>query len=105
MLAGSCALDVGDPKKALAFFEAARAADYASHGYLRDSALFATRAAEAHLALGDIAAACDIARQAYEQNAGVDSARPSGAIADFRKRLVPYRHLPAARDFLELTGA
>jgi hypothetical protein len=77
MLAGSCALDLGDPAAALRFFENAGAADYASGGYVRDNALFLTRAAEAHLALGHIDEACGKARQAHEQNGGVDSARPS----------------------------
>jgi tetratricopeptide (TPR) repeat protein len=104
MLAGSCALDLGDPRQALKFFAAARAADYAADGYVRDNALFLTRAADAHLALGQINEACGIARQAIEQNGDVDSARPSGAIADFRKRLHPYRTIPAAREFLELTA-
>jgi tetratricopeptide (TPR) repeat protein len=104
MLAGSCALDLGDPRQALKFFEAARVADYAAQGYVRDNALFLTRAADAHLALGQIGEACGIARQAYEQNGGIDSARPSGAIADFRKRLHPHRTVPAAHEFLELTA-
>ncbi|GAA4635366.1 hypothetical protein GCM10023196_080560 [Actinoallomurus vinaceus] len=104
MLAGSCALDLGDARQALRFFDHARAADHAADGYIRDNALFLARAADAHLTLGQIDEACDIARQAYEQSGGVDSARPSGALADFRSRLVPYRNLAAAREFLALTA-
>ncbi|MFI7536548.1 hypothetical protein [Streptosporangium sp. NPDC049376] len=104
MLAGSCALDLGDPRQALRFFEAARAAEYSADGYVRDNALYLTRAAEAHLALGEIEEACTAARQAFEQSSGVDSTRPSGAITDLRKRLKPHRSTPVVRDFLELTA-
>ncbi|WP_433425542.1 hypothetical protein ACQP1V_21100 [Microtetraspora malaysiensis] len=45
-----------------------------------------------------------IARHAYEQNGGVDSARPSGALADFRRHLKPYWDVPTAREFLEHTA-
>jgi tetratricopeptide (TPR) repeat protein len=103
MLAGSCALDLGDPRQALRFFTAARAANYAADGYARDNVLFLTRAADAHLALGQIDEACGTARQAYEQNGGVDSARPSSALADFRRHLMPHANVPAAAEFLELT--
>lgn len=104
MLAGSCALDVGDPRQALRFFEAARAADYSADGNVRDNALFLTRAAEAHLALGHLEQACATAQQAFNQSGRVDSTRPTGAITDFRKRLKLHRHLPAVRDFLEATA-
>ncbi|MGW4424528.1 tetratricopeptide repeat protein [Streptosporangium sp. NPDC004631] len=104
MLAGACALDLGDPRQALRSFEAARVAEYSADGYVRDNALYLTRAAEAHFALGEIEEACTAARQAFEQSGGVDSTRPSGAIADLRKRLRPHRQTPIVRNFLELTA-
>ncbi|WP_326641868.1 hypothetical protein OG884_03000 [Streptosporangium sp. NBC_01755] len=104
MLAGSCALDLGHPRQALHFFEAARAAEYSADGYVRDNALYLTRAAGAHLALGEIDEACAAGRQAFEQSGGVDSTRPSRAITDLRKKLRPYRHTPSVRDFLELSA-
>ncbi|WP_326829757.1 hypothetical protein OIE13_06950 [Streptosporangium sp. NBC_01810] len=104
MLAGSCALDLGHPRQALHSFEAARAAEYSADGYVRDNALYLTRAAGAHLALGEIDEACAAGRQAFEQSGGVDSTRPSRAITDLRKKLRPYRHTPSVRDFLELSA-
>jgi tetratricopeptide (TPR) repeat protein len=103
MLAGSCALDVGDPRQALRCFDAARDADYNANCYIRDNALFLTRAAEAHLALGNVTEACGLAGQALAQNTDIESARPAGAIAGFRRQLQPYQSVPEARDFLELS--
>lgn len=103
MLAGSCALDLGDPRQALRCFGAARDADYNDSGYVRDNALFLTRAAEAHLALGNVTEACGLASQALTQNTDIESARPAGAIDSFRRQLQPYQSVPEARDFLELS--
>jgi tetratricopeptide (TPR) repeat protein len=103
MLAGSSALDLGDSRQALRCFDAARDADYNANGYVRDNALFLTRAAEAHLALGNVTEACGLASQALTQNTDIESARPAGAIASFRRQLKPYQSVPEARDFLELS--
>jgi tetratricopeptide (TPR) repeat protein len=103
MLAGSSALDLGDPRQALRCFDAARDADYNANGSVRDNALFLTRAAEAHLALGNVTEACGLASQALTQNTDIESARPAGAIASFRRQLKPYQSVPEARDFLELS--
>lgn len=105
MLAGSCALDLQDPRRALSFFDAAHAADYSAGGYVRDQALFLTRRAEALLALGQVEEACATAREAFEQSGDVDSTRPVGAITDFRKRLIERGWSTAAvSEFLELTA-
>jgi tetratricopeptide (TPR) repeat protein len=105
MLAGSCALDLGEPARALTYFDAAHDADYSVGGYVRDQALFLTRRAEALLALGQVEEACATARDAFEQSGGVDSTRPIGAIADFRKRLTERGwSTSAVGEFLELTA-
>ena len=104
MLAGSAALDLGDPRQALTFFDAARRAAYAADGYARDNALYLTRAAQAHLELGDVDASCATATQALGQSNGVDSARPSDALDTFRRHLAPHRHIRAAQEFLDLTA-
>jgi hypothetical protein len=81
----------------------AREADYNANGYVRDDALFLARAAEAHLALGNVGEACGLAHQALTQNTDIDSARPAGGIAAFRRQLQPLQAVPEARDFLELS--
>jgi tetratricopeptide (TPR) repeat protein len=101
MLAGSSALDLGDPRQALRCFDAARNADYNANGYVRDNALFLARAAEANLALGNVSEACGLASQALAQNTDIESARAADAIAAFRHQLQPYQSVPEACDFLE----
>lgn len=99
-LSGSCALDLGDPARAMHHFDAAQAAAYDQDGYHRDHALYLTRTAEAHLAQGDIEHACASASQAVTLLGGVASARSSSTLDSFRDKLTPYRDAPPARDFL-----
>jgi tetratricopeptide (TPR) repeat protein len=87
MLAGSCALDLGRPDRALDHFATARQLHYAAEGYVRDDALYLTRAAVAHLDQGDVDQACAVARQALARSSTVDSTRPTGALREFRTRL------------------
>ncbi|MFI9206391.1 tol-pal system YbgF family protein [Streptomyces sp. NPDC053048] len=104
MLSGSSALDLGDPRTALHYFEAAYKAAYATDGYVRDHALYLTRAAQAHLDLGDLDAACATATKALTQTDGVDSSRPSDALDGIRSQLMPHRHVRAVRQFLSLSA-
>ncbi|WP_128380406.1 helix-turn-helix transcriptional regulator [Streptomyces cavernae] len=104
MLAGSSALDLEDPRRALTHFERARQAQYAVDGYVRDNVLYLTRTARAHLQLGDLDAACAAATDAFTQNAALDSSRPSGALDDLRDELGAHRNVRAVRDFLLLTA-
>jgi tetratricopeptide (TPR) repeat protein len=104
MLAGSAALDLGEPAQALTHFHAARSAAYLADGYLRDGALFLARTAEAHLALGDIDQACAVAHDAWQHSTSLDSTRPSSALLSFRTRLKAHTGVPAAREFLDLTA-
>jgi tetratricopeptide (TPR) repeat protein len=104
MIAASSALELDDPQKALEYFGAARDSEYAADGYARDNALFLVRSAEAHLRLGDVDAACAVAGEALDQIDGVDSARPSGALADFTKQLRPHISARSAHEFLVRAG-
>lgn len=105
MMAGISALDLGDPRRALGFFEAARSAEIPVNAIAKDNAICLARTAEAHLALGEIDEACGIARQAFLQGKDVNSGRQSGVVADFRKRLqADHRGSKAAKEFLDLTA-
>ena len=65
MIAGSSALDLGDPAQAIRCFDAAIAADYRGDDqYPRSHAIYLARAAEAHLRLHDLDAALDRAAHA-----------------------------------------
>ncbi|MFF3146019.1 transcriptional regulator [Streptomyces sp. NPDC057927] len=100
MLAGSSALDLDDPRRALTHFDQARHVQYAADGYVRDHVLYLTRTARAHLQLGDLDAACAVATDAFTQNATLNSSRPSDDLDDLRDELTPHRHVPVVQDFL-----
>jgi hypothetical protein len=102
MLAGSSALDLDDPRRALTHFEQARHVQYAADGYARDHVLYLTRTARAHLQLGELDSACAVATDAFTQNATLNSSRPSDALEGLRDELAPHRHVRTVRNFLQL---
>ncbi|MBV9025601.1 MAG: 2'-5' RNA ligase family protein [Streptomycetaceae bacterium] len=63
-----------------------------------------TRRAETHLALGEIDAAVDLARQAVDRMGGTASARGSSTITALRGKLAAHRAIPDVRDFLAATA-
>jgi transcriptional regulator with XRE-family HTH domain len=102
MIAGSCALELGEPGEALRRFEAALAADYRGDDqYPRSAAIYLARAAEAHLVQHDLDAAVSRARQAVRCLASVDSARSSSTLAGLRAKLATHSASPVVRDFLD----
>ncbi|TQE33079.1 transcriptional regulator [Streptomyces ipomoeae] len=104
MLAGSAALDLNDPHRALDHFARAHHVRYAADGFARDHVLYLTRTARAHLQLGDLDAACAVAAEAFTQNTTLNSSRPSDALDDLRDELEPHRHIRAVQDFLLLSA-
>lgn len=104
MIAGSSALDLGDPALAIRCFDAAIQADYRGDDqYPRSHAIYLARAAEAHLRLHDLDAALERARHAVCCLGGVDSARSASAITGLRTKLAPHAASPAVREFLDAT--
>lgn len=102
MIAGSCALELGDPGEALRRFDAALAADYRGNDqYPRSAAIYLARAAEAHLVQHDLDAAVSRARDAVRCLASVDSARSSSTLAGLRGKLAAHPASPVVRDFLD----
>ncbi|GGU37933.1 transcriptional regulator [Streptomyces violascens] len=104
MLAGSSALDLGDPHRALQNFAAAQQAEYAASGHVRDGLLYLTRSARAHFDLGDLDAACAAATEAFRRNSSVNSSRPSAAFTQLREQLTPHSDTRSVRDFLALSA-
>lgn len=101
-IAGSAALDLGDPKQALGYFhQALSIRNYDDHGYPRAASIYYARVADAHLALGQIEDACSAAHSALRCLGGVESARGTSTLNDCRAKLSAYRHVPAVSDFLE----
>jgi len=103
MIAGSSALQLGDPDEALRCFEAAMAAAYpGDQEYPRSHAIYLARAAEAHLARHDLDAAVASARHAARCLGTVDSARSASELSTLRAQLAAHTGYPAVRDFLQV---
>lgn len=105
-VAASCALSLGMPARALEHFDAAlRHQDpYDTGTEARGAGIYLARQAEAHLVLGDLDAAVDIAHRAVGLLGGVDSARGSSVLTDLRSQLADHRTANAVEAFLELTA-
>ncbi|MEO3808775.1 hypothetical protein ABGB17_07210 [Sphaerisporangium sp. B11E5] len=105
MIAGSSALDLGDPREAIARFHDAITANYAGDDqYPRTHAIYLVRTADAHLALSDLDQAISVAEHAVRCLGGVDSARSTAALSELRGKLTRHRHVPLVKGFLELTA-
>ncbi|MFJ9446434.1 helix-turn-helix domain-containing protein [Kitasatospora sp. NPDC101235] len=102
MIAGSSALDLGDPAEALRRFEAGmRAHPSVDEEFPRSHAIYLARAAEAHLALTDLDAAIATAWQAAACLGSVDSARSSSQLKGLRAKLAPHTAYRPVADFLQ----
>ncbi|WP_316527561.1 helix-turn-helix domain-containing protein [Kitasatospora brasiliensis] len=101
MIAGSSALDLGDPAEALRCFEAGMQAYPGDEQYPRSHAIYLSRAAEAHLALHDLDAAVATGRHAAACLGSVDSARSASQLRGLREKLAPHRAYAGVRDFLD----
>ncbi|MFD8749442.1 helix-turn-helix transcriptional regulator [Kitasatospora sp. NPDC059577] len=104
MIAGSSALDLGDPGEALRRFEAGMRAYPGVGEFRRSHAIYLARAAEAHLAQDDLDAAVATARRAAACLGSVDSARSASQLKGLRDKLTPHTAYRPVRDFLEEAG-
>ncbi len=105
MIAGSSALELGDPAEAIRRFDAAISADYRGDDqFPRSHAIYLARAADAYLAMHDLDAAVDQAAHAVRCLHGVDSARSASTLAELRAKLAVHVKSPVVRDFLESTS-
>jgi hypothetical protein len=103
MIAGSSALQLGDPAEALRRFEAGMQAAYpGAEEYPRSHAIYLARAAEAHLAMHDLDAAVATARHAARCLGSVDSARSAMELKVLREKLAPHTAHAAVREFLHV---
>ncbi|WP_223168162.1 hypothetical protein [Nonomuraea sp. SYSU D8015] len=104
--AGSAALSLGEPRRALCHFDLAVNGDdpYDTEKEARGTAIYLARRAEAHLALGELDAAVQVAEQVVQLMGGVESARGSSALNGLRADLLKHRDTPVVENFLDLTA-
>ncbi|BBC30649.1 uncharacterized protein SGFS_019430 [Streptomyces graminofaciens] len=101
--AGSCYLDLGDPRNAVDSFTRAREAlNPADH---RTRGLFLSRAATAHVEQGDIEAGCATAHEVLDLAEKLQSARFDSHVTSMIQQLQPVAHSPYAQDVLERRAA
>jgi tetratricopeptide (TPR) repeat protein len=101
MIAGSSALELGDPAHAIRCFDAAIKADYRGDDqFPRTHVIYLARAAEAHLALHDLDAAVDRAERARRCLSTVSSARSDAALSGLRAKLARHASSPTVKAFL-----
>jgi tetratricopeptide (TPR) repeat protein len=100
--AGSAALSLGEPGRALEYFTiaATHPDPYNAAKEPRGAAIYQARRASAYLVLGDIEGAVETARQTVDLMGGVSSARGTSTLADLQAELTRYRRLPAVANFL-----
>ncbi|MFE9997510.1 helix-turn-helix domain-containing protein [Streptomyces avermitilis] len=97
--AGSCYLDLGDARGAVASFTKARKAlNPADH---RTRGLFLSRAATAHIEQGDLEAGCATAHEVLDLAENLQSARFDSHVTSMIQQLRPVAHSPYAQDVLE----
>lgn len=103
MIAGSAALQLGEPAEAVRRFEAAMKASYPGDDeYPRSHAIYLARAAEAHLAMHDLDAAVANARHAARCLGSVDSARSASELKGLREKLATHNSHAPVREFLQV---
>jgi hypothetical protein len=103
MIAGSAALQLGESAEAVRRFDTAMKASYPSEEeYPRSHAIYASRAAEAHLAMHDLDAAVVNARHAARCLGLVDSARSTSELKGLREKLAAHTSHVAVREFLQV---
>ncbi|WP_439678177.1 transcriptional regulator [Embleya sp. MST-111070] len=108
-LAGSSALNLNDPARALRHFQTAPATThhrdaYDDTAFPRGAVIYLAREAEARLALADVDGAVDTARRALDHMGGVTSARGSTTLTDLRTRLAHHSKVPLVQEFLASTA-
>ncbi|MFF0201845.1 helix-turn-helix domain-containing protein [Streptomyces cupreus] len=101
--AGSCHLDLGDPRSAVASFTKARQA--LNSGDHRTRGLFLSRAATAHIAQGDVEAGCATAHEVLDLAETLHSARFDNHVTSMIRELQPVAHNAYAQDVLERRAA
>ncbi len=99
VMAGRCYVELGEPHRAIP-----RLADVLSRydtRQARETALYTSWLADAHLLAGDLDEAAALAGRTLELSTSVGSSRGDDRVSLLHSRLAPHRTVPAVRTFLD----
>ncbi|MGH3821254.1 MAG: helix-turn-helix domain-containing protein [Pseudonocardiaceae bacterium] len=99
VMAGRCYVELGQPERAIPLLTGVLAR-YDEH-QTRESALYASWLAEAHVQAKDIEHAATLAQHTLELSNSTSSARGDDRVTLLAQRLRPYRTVGAVREFLD----
>jgi tetratricopeptide (TPR) repeat protein len=99
VLAGRCYVEVGRPDRAIQLLTGVL--ERYDERQARESALYTSWLAEAHVQAGDIEHASALAQRTLELSASTSSSRGDDRVTLLAQRLAPHRAVGAVRDFLD----
>ncbi|MBV9649455.1 MAG: hypothetical protein JO296_04860, partial [Pseudonocardiales bacterium] len=99
VMAGRCYVELGQPDRAIPLLTGVLACY--DERQTRESALYTSWLAEAHVQAGDIEHAAALAQRTLELSSSTSSARGDDRITLLAQRLGPYHRVSAAREFLD----
>ncbi len=99
VMAGRCYVEVGQPDRAIALLSGVL--ERYDERQARESALYTSWYAEAHVQAGDIEHAAALADRTLELSSSTSSSRGDDRVTLLAQRLRPYRAVGAVREFLD----
>ncbi|GAB3912572.1 hypothetical protein GCM10029964_120520 [Kibdelosporangium lantanae] len=103
VMAGRCYVELGLPERAVPLLSGALA--HYDERMTRELALYTSWLAEAQIGLGEVEEAANSAARALELTEQISSARSDDRVSLLRRKLEPYRNIPAVQDFEEQVHA
>lgn len=99
VMAGRCYVELGRPSQAIPLLTEVMARY--DERQTRESALYTSWLAEAHVQVGDVEHAATLAERTLELSSSTSSSRGDDRVTFLAQRLAPYRAVSAVHDFLE----
>lgn len=99
VMAGRCYVELGQPDRAIPLLTGVLARY--DERQTRESALYTSWLAEAHVQAGDVEHAAALAQRTLELSSSTSSARGDDRVTLLAQRLGPYHRVSAAREFLD----
>jgi transcriptional regulator with XRE-family HTH domain/tetratricopeptide (TPR) repeat protein len=99
VMAGRCYVELGQPDRAIPLLTGVL--ERYDERQTRESALYTSWLAEAHVQAGDIEHAAGLAERTLDLSSSTSSSRGDDRVTLLAQRLTPYRAVHAVRDFLD----